>query len=237
MSKYAIEVTNVTKKFRLRKVNYGIKDLLLHSFSHFNALLHPELFCALNDISLAIEPGEAVGICGPNGCGKTTLLECIGGIIFPDTGKIRHHGRIGMMLDVGVGFCSELSGRENIVINGVLQGMSLREIRRKEEEIIDFSGIGKFVDQPVFTYSSGMVARLGFSIATAMTPEILLIDEILAVGDAAFREKSLNRMRELLGKQGTTLVFVSHNPHDINDFCSRLVTIDQGRIIDDRKIK
>lgn len=234
MSQYAIEVNHISKKFVLRKVNYGFKDLLLHSAAHVKEMLRPDYFCALNDVSFTIKSGESVGICGPNGCGKTTLLECIAGILSPDCGSIRHQGRIGMLLDVGVGFCNELSGRDNIIINGVLQGMSRKEVRQKEDEIIDFSGIKDFIDQPLFTYSAGMAARLGFAIATAMEPEILLIDEILAVGDADFREKSLTRIRALLQKQGTTLLLVSHNMNDINEFCNRRISMEHGHIIEDR---
>lgn len=237
MNSPVIELNHVCKTFTLRKVNYGLKDLLLHSVNHVKDMINVSRFTALDDVNLTIHPGEAVGICGHNGCGKTTMLELIGGILFPSQGQITVRGRIGMLLDVGVGFCGELSGRENIMINAVLQGMTRAEVRAKEEEIVDFAGIGVFIDQPLFTYSSGMAARLGFAIATAMTPEIMLIDEILAVGDADFRIKSLNKLHTMLRDHGTTLLLVSHNLNDIGDFCSRLIRMEHGRIIGDEKIK
>ena len=233
MSDPIIELRHVSKSFRLRNVNYGMKDFLLHSVKHIKNIVDNQRFVALNDINVSFAGGEAVGVYGHNGCGKTTLLELIGGILFADSGKITVRGKIGMLLDVGVGFCGELSGRENIMVNGVLQGMSRQEVRAKEEDIIEFSGVRQFIDQPLFTYSAGMAARLGFSIATAMTPEILLIDEILAVGDADFRAKGLERMRTLLRDNGTTLLLVSHNMNDIRDFCHRLIRMDHGRIIED----
>jgi len=236
MSKEIIRLDNISKSFIVRRANYGLKNVFLHSWHYIQKNLRKEYYIALDNISLSVTAGESIGVFGHNGAGKTTLLEIISGIIRPDRGFIKVAGRIGMLLDLGTGFCPELSGRENILINGVMQGMSLGDMRALENDIIEFSGIEDFIDQPVFTYSSGMTARLGFSIAMSTRPDILLIDEILAVGDGEFRQQCLERVR-YLQQQGTSLFIVSHNYNDIRSFCHRIIRMDKGRIVSDMPVE
>ena len=187
---------------------------------------------ALDHISLRINRGERVGLVGHNGCGKTTTLSIIGNVYKRYTGEVKVRGRVSMMLALGAGFCPELSGRENIILNGVLQGRTRAEMNALMDDIIDFTDIGPFIDSPVFTYSSGMQARLGFGIATAIDPEILLVDEVMAVGDVDFAAKCETRINRLLSG-GTTLILVSHSMADIRKYCSRVVKLDHGRVVAD----
>jgi lipopolysaccharide transport system ATP-binding protein len=227
-----IELNNITKHYVLSKHRYGVKSMLLHLPQYLHDRFRPRHFTALSEVSLSIRRGEAVGLVGPNGCGKTTLLSIIGGVLKRYEGSCHVQGRIGMMLALKSGFENELSGRENIILNGIMQGMTRRQMMGLMDEIIDFAGIGEFIDSPVYQYSSGMQARLGFAVATTIRPEILLIDEVMAVGDSDFRRKCKKRMASLLARE-TTLILVSHKMADIKVHCSRVVHLERGRIMHD----
>ena len=193
-----------------------------------------EPFWALKDVSLTIEQGQVVGIVGRNGSGKSTLLKIIAQITSPTTGEVRLNGRTGTLLEVGTGFHPELSGRENVFLNGAILGMTRTEIARKFDEIVDFSGVEAFIDTPVKRYSSGMQTRLAFSVAAHLDPEILIIDEVLAVGDAEFQKKCQMKMKDVTS-DGRTVVFVSHSMTTVTNLCNRCVLLEEGKVqaIDD----
>lgn len=186
-------------------------------------------FWALRDISFEVKRGEVFGIVGRNGSGKSTLLKVVSGIYKPRTGKSTVYGSIAPMLELGSGFDMELTGRENIFLNGAILGFSERFLREKYEEIVEFSELEKFIDAPIKTYSSGMLARLAFSVATIVHPEVLIVDEILSVGDEQFQQKSLERMMTLM-HGGTTVLFVSHSLDQVRELCGRVLWLDEGRI-------
>ena len=186
-------------------------------------------FWALKDVSFDVRKGEVMGIIGHNGAGKSTLLKVISGILKPTEGSLQVNGTIVPMLERGSGFDFELSGRENIFLNGAILGYSEKFLQDKYDEIVAFSELGEFIEAPLRSYSSGMVMRLAFSIATVVNPDILIVDEILAVGDAAFQEKSKKRMLELMGG-GTTVLFVSHSLEQIREMCDRVLWLDHGRM-------
>lgn len=188
-----------------------------------------EEFAALTDVSFSIEKGEVIGIIGHNGAGKSTLLKIISGILKPTEGSIEVHGNIVPMLELGSGFDYDLTGRENIYLNGAILGYSEEFLKEKYDEIVAFSELGNFIEIPIRNYSSGMLMRLAFSIATVVNPDILIVDEILAVGDANFQEKSKARMMELMGG-GTTVLFVSHSLAQIRGMCDRVIWLDHGRV-------
>ena len=188
-----------------------------------------EEFWALKNVSFEVERGEVVGIIGHNGAGKSTLLKVISGILKPTGGSLEVHGNVVPMLELGSGFDHDLTGRENIFLNGSILGYSEKYLKDKYEQIVEFSELGKFIDVPIRNYSSGMLMRLAFSIATVVQPEILIVDEILAVGDAAFQEKSKTRMLELMGG-GTTVLFVSHSLEQIREMCDRVIWLEHGQI-------
>ncbi|MGC4035941.1 MAG: polysaccharide ABC transporter ATP-binding protein [Chitinophagaceae bacterium] len=194
-----------------------------------------EEFWALKDVNFAIKRGEAVGIIGRNGAGKSTLLKILSRITEPSTGRIEMNGRVASLLEVGTGFHPELTGRENIYLNGAILGMSRAEIKRKFDEIVDFSGVEKFLDTPVKRYSSGMYVRLAFAVAAHLEPEILVVDEVLAVGDAEFQKKCLGKMNEVSRNDGRTVLFVSHDINAITQLCKRSVLLKKGQVelIDD----
>ncbi|NVJ86807.1 MAG: ABC transporter ATP-binding protein [Algoriphagus sp.] len=189
------------------------------------------VFWALKDINFEVEKGEVLGIIGKNGAGKSTLLKILSQITDPTSGKIKIHGRVASLLEVGTGFHPELSGRENIYMNGTILGMTRKEIDRKLDEIIDFSGVEKFIDTPVKFYSSGMKVRLGFSVAAHLEPEILIIDEVLSVGDYEFQAKCLGKMEEVSKKQGRTVLFVSHHLPSVKTLCSRAILLSNGELV------
>lgn len=223
----AISVTDVSKKFRVYKHrNQSLKAAFLQHGrgSH-------EDFWALKDITLDIPEGKTFGLLGHNGSGKSTLLKCIAKILAPDSGRIISRGRMAAMLEVGSGFHPELSGRENIYLNGAILGMSRREIDRKFDEIVDFSGVGPFIDQPVKNYSSGMYVRLGFSVSIHVEPEILLVDEVLAVGDMEFQDRCMGKFAEFR-EQGRTVVVVSHGLEQMRTFCDEAAWLDHGVLQD-----
>jgi lipopolysaccharide transport system ATP-binding protein len=187
---------------------------------------------ALEDVSFEVKMGEVVGIIGTNGAGKSTLLKILSRITPPTRGRVEIHGRVSSLLEVGTGFHNELTGRENVFLNGTVLGMRKKEIERKFDEIVEFSGVEKFLDTPVKRYSSGMRVRLAFAVAAHLEPEILIIDEVLAVGDAAFQRKCLNKMQEV-GEQGRTVLFVSHNMPAVTRMCQRVILLNKGKVMVD----
>ena len=186
---------------------------------------------ALKDINFNVEQGDVVGIIGKNGAGKSTLLKLLSRVTAPSVGEIRARGRIASLLEVGTGFHPEMTGRENIYLNGAIMGMTKAEISRKLDEIVDFSGCERYIDTPVKRYSSGMTVRLGFAIAAHLEPEILVVDEVLAVGDAEFQKKAIGKMQDVSKGQGRTVLFVSHNMNAIKSLCKSGVLIDKGRVV------
>lgn len=230
-----IEINNLTMRFARIRRRYGLKNAALHFFQYMRDRRERKWFNALDGINLSIQRGERVGVMGRNGSGKTTLLSVIGGVYRRYSGTCTVRGRVSMLLALGAGFNSELSGRENIMLNGILQGKTRREMLALQKEIVSFADLGDFIDAPIYQYSSGMKARLGFAVATAIDPEILLVDEILAVGDKEFRARCDVRIENLLAN-GTTLVLVSHSRSDIEKHCSRMITLDKGRIVRDEPV-
>jgi lipopolysaccharide transport system ATP-binding protein len=234
-----INVEDLGKRYRLgaRQTPYGsLRDSLVGAVrSPWKRLQRNgpnPLIWALREVSFTIQPGEAVGIVGRNGAGKSTLLKLLSRITEPTTGIIELYGRIASLLEVGTGFHAELTGRENIYLNGAILGMTRAEIRRKFDEIVAFAEVEPFIDTPVKHFSSGMYLRLAFAVAAHLEPEILLVDEVLAVGDARFQRKCLDKMQEV-GKQGRTVLFVSHNMPAVTRLCSRTILLDAGRVIGD----
>lgn len=194
-------------------------------------------FLALDDVSLTIYKGESIGIIGKNGAGKSTLLKLLSRVTGPTEGTLSYNGRITSMLEVGTGFHPELTGRENIYLNGAILGMTKKEIEKKVEEIIDFSEIRQFIDTPVKRYSSGMYVKLAFSVASHLDSDIIIMDEVLAVGDMAFQKKCLNKMRESVTAEGKTVLYVSHNMNTIRELCSRCIVLDRGHLIYDGNVE
>lgn len=230
MSGPVVIVENVTKEFVL---HHNAQDSLkkrVIGLVHRRWRAQPHKFKAVDSVSLAVEPGEAVGLMGHNGSGKSTLLTLIAGIIPPTSGRIVTRGRLVPMISLGVGFSPELTGEENIYLNASLFGVKNRETRALFPKILEFSELGKFVYEPVKNYSSGMYARLGFSVAVHLNPEILLADEILSVGDSDFQTKCLGRIQELR-KEGMTLLFVSHLDTQVARFCDRYLRMEHGVVV------
>lgn len=222
-----IKVENVSMRFRMDKnKTTSLKEWVV---THLLNKQQYEEFSALNDVSFEVKRGEILGIIGRNGAGKSTLLKVISGIYKPSSGKVVTAGRVAPMLELGSGFDMELSGHDNIFLNGAILGFSEEFLKSKYDEIVAFSELGGFIDMPLKTYSSGMLARLAFSVATVIEPEILIVDEILAVGDAAFQEKSRARMLELMSG-GTTVLFVSHSLQQIREMCDRVIWLEHGTI-------
>lgn len=228
MEQPVLRATHLGKSFTRIKSDYGLKDVLLHSLVHFRRRRHRRRFIALEDVSFELYPGESLAILGPNGAGKSTLLSLLAGIIRPTAGEVCVSGRIGLMLELGSGFCHDLSGRENILLNGLLLGAGRAELEAGLEEIIAFSGVGDFIDEPLRTYSTGMQTRLGFAIAVHLRPELMLIDEVLAVGDSEFRRKCLAKLEELKARN-VAVVLVTHSLEDARQFCGRALYLEQGR--------
>ena len=192
---------------------------------------------ALRDINFKVEQGDVVGIIGRNGAGKSTLLKLLSKVTAPSTGCIRARGRIGSLLEVGTGFHPEMTGRENIYMNGAILGMTKAEVTRKLDEIVDFSGCERYLDTPVKRYSSGMMVRLGFAVAAHLDPEILVVDEVLAVGDAEFQKKAIGKMKAVSQGEGRTVLFVSHNMAAVRSLCERGIVLDQGQVVMDSDVQ
>lgn len=228
----AIKVENVSKKFcksLKRSMLYGVKDIAKNSLgmSANSHILRKDEFWAVNDVSFEVKKGETLGIIGPNGSGKTTILKMLNGIFWPDKGKITVKGKTGALIAVGAGFHPMLTGRENIYLNGAILGMSRYEVNRKFDDIVEFADIGDFLDTPVKFYSSGMFVRLGFSVAIHCEPDILLVDEVLAVGDKDFQIKCYQKMHEIK-KKATTIIMVSHNEYTIREQTQKCLYIKEG---------
>jgi len=247
MAPYAIKVENLSKRYRigfeqqhldslaevvLEWISKPIKNFRrLRNLTQFDPLLQDseDIIWALKDINFTVQPGEVVGVIGKNGAGKSTLLKVLSRITYPTYGRIELNGRVSSLLEVGTGFHPELTGSENVYLNGTILGMTKKEIDKKFEEIVEFSGVSKFINTPVKFYSSGMRVRLAFSVAAHLEPEILLIDEVLSVGDAAFQRKSLGKMEEV-SKLGRTVLFVSHNMGAVRSLCTRGLLLKDGQL-------
>jgi lipopolysaccharide transport system ATP-binding protein len=239
-----ISVKNLGKKydiFHQRGSYVSLRDVLMNAIKHpfgflkrkANGIIgrdQKEAFWALSDVNFEVEKGEVIGIIGRNGAGKSTLLKILSQITPPTTGEIRIRGRVGSLLEVGTGFHPELSGRENIMLNGAILGMPKSEIIKKFDDIVEFAGVQKFLDTPVKYYSSGMYVRLAFSVAAHMEPDILIVDEVLAVGDAEFQKKCLGKMGEATHREGRTIIFVSHNMDAIRSLCTKCILLEDGKI-------
>ncbi len=234
--KPAIEIRNLGKQYKLATTNsyIALRDIITGGLKNIfsGADSKKEKFWALKDIDLDIMPGERIGIIGRNGAGKSTLLKIISRITPPTTGSAIIRGRVGSLLEVGTGFHPELTGRENIYLNGSILGLKKTEITKKLAEIIDFSGVEKFIDTPLKHYSSGMQLRLAFSVAAHLEPEILLIDEVLSVGDLAFQKKCIGKMEEVSKTHGRTILFVTHNLDSLRKFCSSTILLDNGQVVE-----
>ena len=244
----AIEFENISKQYRLGLVSTGTLSHDLNRFWQTKVLRREDPYLkvgevndrahkgaseyvwALKDINFKVEQGDVVGIIGRNGAGKSTLLKLLSRVTAPTTGTIRARGRIASLLEVGTGFHPEMTGRENIYMNGAIMGMSRAEITRKLDEIVDFSGCERYLDTPVKRYSSGMTVRLGFAIAAHLEPEILVVDEVLAVGDAEFQKKAIGKMQDVSRGEGRTVLFVSHNMESIKMLCSKGIVLQNGSI-------
>ncbi len=241
MTAPAIEVEGVSKRYRLGR-GYGDQSQLSH---RLDALIRAPFrrlglagspvpegnqeFWALRDVSLQVQPGEVFGLIGANGAGKSTLLKLLSRITLPTDGRITMRGAAGSLLEVGTGFHPELSGRENVMLNGAILGMRRKEILARYDEIVEFAGVEQFIETPVKRYSSGMLVRLGFAVAAHLNPEILIVDEVLAVGDAEFQRKCIGKMESAAG-DGRTIVFVSHNMSSVRSLCDRVALIEKGRL-------
>ena len=249
-SELAIRVSNVNKQYNIGVINRGtFRDELIYRFAKLigkdtsnmfgkvtNKPKKNEIYHALNNISFDIKKGEAVGLIGHNGAGKSTILKILARITSPTDGEVFLRGKVGSLLEVGTGFHPELTGRENIYMNGAILGMKKADIDARFDDIVAFSEIGKFLDTPVKRYSSGMYVRLAFSVASSMAPDVLLVDEVLAVGDAKFREKCLARMNDLISS-GVTFIFVSHSMEQVKRICDRAIVFDHGNIAYDGAVE
>lgn len=240
----AISIENVTKEYRLGAIGGGtLKGDLQSWWAHFRGKEDPnaiigaktavnkhERFLALDDVSFSVEQGEALGIIGHNGAGKSTLLKLLSRVTAPSKGKICFRGRIASMLEVGTGFHPELTGRENVYMNGAILGMSKKDITKKFDDIISFAEMEKFVDTPVKRYSSGMYVKLAFAVASHLDSEIMIMDEVLAVGDMNFQKKCLDKMHDEARQRGRTILYVSHNMNTIRQLCERCIVLERGRL-------
>jgi lipopolysaccharide transport system ATP-binding protein len=252
----AIKVKNLSKRYRIGYEKQSkdtlaevVSDWITRPIENYRKLRNltkfdqgqsdetelDDIIWALNDITFSVKPGEVIGVIGKNGAGKSTLLKVLSRITYPTDGIVKLNGRVSSLLEVGTGFHPELTGRDNVYLNGTILGMTKAEIDRKFDEIVDFSGINKFIDTPVKFYSSGMGVRLAFSVAAHLEPEILLIDEVLSVGDAAFQKKSLGKMEEV-SQEGRTVLFVSHNMGAVRALCNRGLLLESGSLVQDGPI-
>lgn len=225
MTDAAVTVEHVSKRFRMYKErNDSLKSMVMRGKKSVH-----EDFWALKDVSFEVPQGTTFGLIGKNGSGKSTLLKCLAKILWPEEGSISARGKQASLLEVGSGFHPELSGRENVFLNGSILGMSRKEITRKFDEIVSFSGVGHFIDQPVKNYSSGMYVRLGFSVAVAVTPDVLVVDEVLAVGDATFQKRCRTKFKEMK-EEGRTVILVSHSMATVKDMCDEVAWLNEGEL-------
>lgn len=222
--KHAIEVTDLVISYQNLKKTSIKKNLL-----HFNRQ-KADRFVAVKGISFYVREGEILGIIGKNGCGKSTTLNALAGIFSPDSGTIDLHGHSISLLSIGVGFQREMTGRENITLSGMLLGFSEEQVKEKEAEIVEFAELGDFIDMPVRTYSSGMYSKLAFSITAILEADIMLIDEVLSVGDAKFKKKSYNKMKELISNEDRTVVIVSHSSQQLQELCTSILWLHEGEL-------
>ena len=235
-----VSVRNVSKRYRVGRLlgppsfSEALSTAVKSSFSRQNGDSRQDTLWALKDVSFDAEPGEVIGIIGRNGAGKSTLLRILARITKPTKGEIDIYGRLGTLLEIGTGFHPDLTGRENIFLNGTILGMKVQEIKRKFDEIVAFSEVGRFLETPVKHYSSGMYLRLAFSIAAHFEPEVLLLDEIIAVGDLAFQEKCFEKMRAV-SREGRTIFLVSHNISSIQNLCKRVFLLRAGRLWEEQE--
>ena len=247
---FAIRVDSLSKRYRIGPQDERHRTLVgtllssiaqpvinfrrLRSLTVFGEEEHDaaDVIWALNDVSFEVKRGEVVGLIGGNGAGKSTILKILSRITYPTVGRVEINGRVGSLLEVGTGFHPELTGRDNVYLNGTILGMRKAEVDRKFDEIVDFSGVGKFIDTPVKRYSSGMSVRLAFSVAAHLDPEILLVDEVLAVGDAVFQKKCLGKMHDV-AKEGRTVLFVSHVMQAVRNLCERTLYVEAGKLASD----
>jgi len=230
----AIEVSHVTKEYRLGTLQ-GLRQAALNAGRRLlgRPVEERPLFKALDDVSFSVEPGEVVGIIGHNGAGKSTLLKMLARISTPTRGSVKVNGRIAPLIEVGAGFVPDFTGRENVYLNGAILGMRKAEIDRKFDEIVDFAEMAEFIDTPVKRYSSGMQVKLAFAVATSIEAEILIVDEVLAVGDLAFQRKCFDRMQSLINGHGSTVILVSHNIRQVERLCNRTMLLSHGKVIAD----
>lgn len=249
MADPVIKVENLTKEYRLGVINHGTLRQDLQSWwarlrgledpnsllTAANHMVTDQHFLALDDVSFEVAQGEILGIIGRNGAGKSTLLKILSRITAPTSGRVKLKGRLASLLEVGTGFHPELTGRENVYLNGAVLGMSREEVRRKFDEIVAFSEVEKFIDTPVKRFSSGMYVRLAFAVAAHLEPEILVVDEVLAVGDAQFQKKCLGKMEDV-GREGRTVLFVSHNMSMVSTLCAQAILLDGGKVVADGDI-
>src|ERR1700674_1785544 len=235
MSDVALRMEHIYKKFRKGEIYNSLRDLLpamtgkMFRGQELNANDKRE-FWALQDISFEVKHGEALGLIGRNGAGKSTALKMLSRIMKPTKGRMVVNGRLSALIEVSAGFHPDLTGRENIYLNGTILGMKHKEIAAKFDQIVEFSGLAEFLGTPVKRYSSGMYARLGFSVAAHVNPDVMIVDEVLSVGDYAFQGKCVNRMKEVI-RSGATVLFVSHNLRTISEFCHRCLLLERGRIV------
>jgi lipopolysaccharide transport system ATP-binding protein len=234
-SDVVLSMDHVSKKFRRGEIYDSLRDLIPATVARLGrrrqtGALREKEFWALDDISFEVRRGEAFGIVGSNGAGKSTILKLLSGIMKPTRGSVTVRGRLSALIEVGAGFHPDLTGRENIYLNGTILGMTKEEIRRKFDDIVDFGGLREFIDTPVKRYSSGMYARLGFSVAAHVEPDLLIVDEVLSVGDYLFQQKCIDRMTSIL-KGGTTVLFVSHNLHAVSELCQRSMLLEKGKLL------
>lgn len=229
-----IEASHLTKEYQLGAMQ-GLKQTLLNAGARLMGKTVPErpLFKALDDVSFSIEQGEVVGIIGHNGAGKSTLLKMLAKISTPTRGSVTAKGRISPLIEVGAGFVPDFTGRENVYLNGAILGMKRQEIDQKFDEIVDFAEMAEFIDTPVKRYSSGMQVKLAFAVATSVQSEILIVDEVLAVGDLAFQRKCFDRMEDVIKVQGRTILLVSHNIRQVERMCNRVILMDHGKVAAD----
>lgn len=228
MGKYAIEADHVSMRFNINKEGVdNAKEYFIRLVKHD---LHYVEFWALKDVSFKLKKGDRMGVLGFNGAGKSTLLKTIAGVLKPTQGSVRTEGVIAPMLELGAGFDSNYSGRENVFLYAATMGFSRKFIQEKYDEIVEFSELGDFIDAPIKSYSSGMRSRLGFAIATSVKPEVLILDEVLSVGDAAFREKSERRLESLMS-DGVTVLFVSHSTGNVERICNKAMILTQGQLV------